>query len=130
VCIEFPNEAFLCAEEQFAEAETLYVNSITTGQEGMHYVYWYLTGTETEIGFWAFNMREPPAPAPPPPAAPPPPVAPPSGAAPAQPTLVCVTARRLVRRLQGQLRKATTQKQKVKFRSKLRRARASIRRVC
>jgi hypothetical protein len=127
VCIEFPDTEFLCAEEQFAEAGFLYVNSITTNEPGMHYVSWYLTGTETEIGFWAFDMKEPPAPPPPPPPAP---ASTLPASTPAGQSTACVAARKRVRRLNGQLHRALGKKQKARIRAKLRKARAVVRREC
>ena len=132
VCVEFPDAEFLCSEENFAPAETLFLNSIETSQPGRHHVYWYLSGTETMIGFWAFDMTEPP-PSPPPPTSP---LAPPTVTPPAPivnqivPSTACVKARNRVRRLQGQLRRATSRIQKVGIRSKLKKARAAVRRAC
>jgi hypothetical protein len=52
--------AVFCTEEEFAEAGVLYVNSITSEQEGNHFVSWYVEGVE--VGSWAFRLDPPPPP--------------------------------------------------------------------
>jgi hypothetical protein len=42
VCVRFPSGRELCADEQQAEAEVLYVNAVTTHVVGRHKVIWYL----------------------------------------------------------------------------------------
>jgi hypothetical protein len=68
VCVTFPNAETICAEEELAEAETLYVNAITTNIVGNHLVSWYVEGVE--VASWTFRLDEPPAPAPAPAPAP------------------------------------------------------------
>lgn len=77
VCVSFPSGQTLCAEEQLAETEVLYVNSITTEIPGNHLVTWYVEGIE--VAAWSFRMDPPPAP---PPAAPPRPAPAPAPAPP------------------------------------------------
>jgi hypothetical protein len=60
VCVTFPSAETLCAEEQLAEEEVLYVNSITTDQTGNHLVAWYVEGVE--IAAWSFRIDAPPSP--------------------------------------------------------------------
>jgi hypothetical protein len=62
VCVTFPGPSTICAEEQPAEAEVLYVNEITTEITGNHLVTWYVEGAE--IASWSFRVDNPP-PAPP-----------------------------------------------------------------
>lgn len=38
ICVEFPDGEVLCAEEQLAEAEVLYLNSIGSDEAGTHNV--------------------------------------------------------------------------------------------
>jgi len=127
VCIEFPNETFACAEEQFAESNVLYVNEIFTEQLGEHWASWWIG--EELIGVWDFRVVEPPKPplaaSPPPLAAPPPPpvVAP-------QVSAACLKARGTVRRVRAQLQKARSRKRKANLRGKLKRARIAARRAC
>lgn len=61
VCVTFPGPSTICAEEQSAEAEVLYVNEITTNITGNHLVTWYVEGVE--IASWSFRMDNPPPPA-------------------------------------------------------------------
>jgi hypothetical protein len=70
VCVTFPEATEICAEEQEAEAEVLYVNEVTTDIPGNHLATWYVEGVE--IASWSFRMDEPPLPTPPirPPATP------------------------------------------------------------
>jgi hypothetical protein len=132
VCVEFPDAAFFCAEEEEAEAGVLYVNPITSGLEGNHLVSWYVEGEE--VGSWAFRLDPPP----PPPSPPPPPPSPPAPApvtAPlpavaSGPSAECLKARRRVDKLKGRLRKAAGIRQKTPIRGKLRSARATEKRVC
>lgn len=128
ICIEFPSGTELCAEEQFAEAETLYLNSITSEVPGNHFVSWYVEGIE--VGSWLFRMD--PIPPPPPPVTPPaqtliPPAVP---AVAPTPNTACSTAQQRVTKLKGQLQKASGHEKKAKLRSKLRNARAGARQVC
>jgi hypothetical protein len=62
VCVTFPSAETLCAEEQEAEAGTLYVNTITTDLVGNHLVSWYVKGVE--VASWSLRMDAPPPPAP------------------------------------------------------------------
>lgn len=128
VCVEFPTEQVLCAEEQFAEAGVLFVNSITTELAGNHFVAWFVEGVE--VGSWSFRMDAPPppppvVPAPAPPAPPAPPVV-----VPAKPSVACSKAKQQVGKFKGQLRKATSRKQRARIRAKLRAARATTRNAC
>ena len=43
-CVHFPDSRPLCAAEQSVEAETLYVNAITTQSPGRHTVIWEVDG--------------------------------------------------------------------------------------
>lgn len=128
VCVEFPDTEFLCTEQpQLAEADVLYVNSITTGLEGDHLVIWYVEGVE--VGSWVFRMDPPP----PPPTLPPPPapvtLIPPPAISTA-PSPHCLAAQQHVAKLKGRLHKAHGAKQKSKIRAKLRIARAAARAAC
>lgn len=127
VCLEFPNGQVLCAEEQFAEGEVLYLNSITTDEAGEYFVVWFVEGVE--VGSWSFRMD-----APPPPPAPVTPivVVPPAPAPVVAPTRSkeCVKDTEQVSKLQAQLRKAVGHKQKAKIRGKLRKARAAVKQAC
>lgn len=60
VCVTFPSAVTLCAEEQFAQTGTLYVNDITTDQTGNHLVAWYVEGVE--VAAWSFRIDAPPSP--------------------------------------------------------------------
>lgn len=62
VCVTFPGEVELCAEEQLAEEGILYVNVITSEVPGDHLVTWYVEGIE--VGAWTFRMESPPPPPP------------------------------------------------------------------
>ncbi len=89
VCVDFPGAETICADEQEAEADVLYVNAITTNIPGNHLVTWYVEGIE--VASWTFRMDNPPAPAAPTPATPPPATAPSSKPAVALPTVLgCV----------------------------------------
>ncbi|HET6998780.1 MAG TPA: hypothetical protein VFI03_09335 [Solirubrobacterales bacterium] len=131
VCVEFPSGTTLCAEEQFAEAETLYVNSITSEAEGNHFVSWYVE--DVEVGSWSFRLDPPPLPpADPPLPAPqvlPPPPPPPLPAAPLK-SQGCLKAEGRVAQLKNRLRNTSGGKQKAKIRGKLRNARVEARRAC
>lgn len=124
VCVEFPNQEFICAEEQEAEEGVLYVNSITTDQPGIHFVSWYVG--DTEVGSWSFRMDAPVPPTPPAPVVPPP----------AQPAVAptpspnCLAAQLQVGKLKHRLQKAGGAKQKKKIRAKLRNARNAVNREC
>jgi hypothetical protein len=125
VCVEFPNQEVLCDEEEFAEAGVLYASSITTDLVGPHYVAWFLSGTETEIGFWAFEMKNPP----------PPPVVTPVTPVITQPAVVpgpsaqCLEAQRQIKKLKRRMLGAGGL-QKAKLRAKLKKARTLASRVC
>lgn len=126
ICVEFPGGKVLCAEEQFAEAEVLYLNSITSELPGNHVVTWYVEGFE--VGSWTFRLD---APAPPPaPVAPAPviPVALPA-VAPA-PTAACLKSQQQVTKFKSRLRNAGSPKQKAKLRGKLKSARAATKNLC
>jgi hypothetical protein len=126
VCVEFPQGAFLCAEEQEAEAGVLYLNSITSETPGLHTVWWYVEGVE--VASWAFRLDPPP----PPPAAPvvTPPVITPAPAVAPPVNSACLKAEKHVGKLKGQLKQASGHSKKVKLRSKLKAARAAARAAC
>jgi hypothetical protein len=129
VCIEFPDAVELCAEEQFAEAGVLYVNSITSNLEGEHLVTWYVEGVE--VGSWTFRLDPPPPPPPPPPAQPlPTPAATPPPAVAPVTSAGCLKAQQRVGSLKNRLRNASGRKRKAKLRIKLRSARVTARHVC
>jgi hypothetical protein len=130
VCVEFPTGEVFCSEEELAEAEILYVNSIfgdePSDEPGDYLVGWFVEGAE--IGSWAFRLDPPP---------PPPPAAPVAVAPPAQPPVIvstvsveCLKAQRRVGALKGRLRNTKGRSQKAKVRSKLKNARATANRVC
>lgn len=127
VCVEFPGGKFLCAEEQLAEAEVLYLNSITTELEGVHTVYWYVG--EDEVGSFVFRMNPPPPP-PTPPAVVPPAILAPAPVLPTGPSADCLIAQGKVSKLKGRLAKATRRQQKVRLRKALKTARASAKTAC
>jgi len=52
VCITFPTQRRLCARGQKAEAETLYVNKVTTSIVGWHKVVWFVDGRRIPWRFW------------------------------------------------------------------------------
>jgi hypothetical protein len=126
VCVEFPSTAFICSEEEFAEAGVLYVNSITSEQPGAHFVSWYVG--EIEVGSWAFRL-DPPAPPAAAPATSPPATTLLPAAAPV-PSTACLKAKQRVGKLKGRLRHALGAKQKTKIRNSLRGARAAVRSAC
>jgi hypothetical protein len=127
VCVEFPGGKEVCAEEQFAEGEALYLNSITSEIPGNHFVSWYVEGVE--VGSWLFRMDPVPPPPPPPVTLPAPTLVPPPVVVPATNT-ACINAQHRVTKLKGQLRKATGSEKKAKLRSKLENARAGARQAC
>ena len=129
VCVEFPNEEVLCAEEQVAEAGVLYVNSITTDEEGFHTASWFVG--ETEVGSFTWRM-EAPKPQPTPPVRPVFTVVPPAPApvVDPSPSPVCLKAQGQVSKLKGRLRKATKRQQKAKIRKALVAARAFAKTAC
>jgi hypothetical protein len=129
-CVTFPSGNTLCAEEQFAEEQVLYVNEITTNIPGNHLVTWYVQGVE--VGAWTFRMDQLPAPTPPAQPAPAPVVVPPVPVVgiPAGPSPACQRARKRVITLQRQLGTAGRPAVKATIRQKLRKARASVRRAC
>ena len=129
VCVEFPSELFLCAEEQLAFAGTLYVNPITTDQVGRHYVDWYLSGTEELLGSWTFDLKEPPKPAPVAVLPPPLPVPAISAPVPTGPSKACLKARKRTKVLSGRLSTAG-KKQKASIRKKLKMSRAKAKKRC
>jgi hypothetical protein len=56
VCVKFPGaNAPRCANRQKAEQGKLYVNPITSDQEGRHKVTWFVAGKR--VGVWFFNLR-------------------------------------------------------------------------
>jgi hypothetical protein len=129
-CVEFPNEEFLCTEAQVAEAGVLYVNSITTDQEGVHTAYWFVG--EKEVGSFAWRM-EAPKPPPTPPVRPVFTVVPPPPAAPVvdpSQSPVCLKAQGQVVKLKSRLGKATRRQQKAKIRKALTAARAFSKKAC
>jgi hypothetical protein len=138
VCVEFPTASVACAEENFAEAGFLYVNSITSEVEGNHLVIWYVEGVE--VGSWVFRMD--PAPPPPPPPLPPPPspaptaspippvVTPVTTTPSPQPSATCRRAKQQVTKLTRRLRNTTGHRQKVRIRVQLGKARSAVRRAC
>ena len=130
VCVVFPSGTELCAEEQFAEAGVLYLNSITSEEAGLHVVSWYVEGIE--VRSWAFRLDPPPPPPAPPvvtttPATTAPVVAP--APAPAQ-SPKCLKARRLVARLSGQVHDAATAKRKAKLKARLKGAKNGVKQAC
>lgn len=52
ICVIFPTRRHICARSQSAEAETLYVNKITTNIVGRHEVRWYVAGGVLVRRFW------------------------------------------------------------------------------
>lgn len=128
VCVEFPGGAYLCAEEQEAEAGVLYVNEITSEVPGLHYVDWYVN--EELIATRGFQLLAPPPPVvppvTPPAAAPPAPVTP----APVGPSPACKRAKGKVQRLKVKLGNAKGKKAKAKVRPSLKAAKAKKQRLC
>src|SRR6476660_5848126 len=65
VCIETPTEE-LCSEEEPAEGEVLFENSLPHPlPAGNYVVYWYVGNAE--VGSWDLRLDPPPPPPPPPP---------------------------------------------------------------
>jgi hypothetical protein len=127
VCVEFPTEEEFCTEKEFAEAGVLYVNSITSKLEGNYFFSWYVEGAE--VGSWTVRLDRPPPPPPVVPPTPAPATAPLPAVAPSPPA-ECLKAQRRVGNLKDQLRNAGGRKRTVKIRGKLRKARATAKRVC
>jgi hypothetical protein len=125
VCVEFPTAEVFCTEEESAEAEILYVNSIASELDGNHFVSWYVEGVE--VGSWAFRLDPPPAV---PPTPTPAPATTPLPAVALGPSAECLKARQRIGNLKDRLRNATGRKRKAKIRVKLRKARAIAKRVC
>jgi hypothetical protein len=128
VCVETPDGFEECAEEQEAEAGTLYVNELVPDELGTYFVSWYVG--LTEVGFSTFRLDPRPAP-PAPPALPPAPapVPPPVAVAPVK-TVACTKAEKLVKQLKNQLQSTSGHKAKTKVRGKLKGARAAVNRAC
>ncbi|MGN6663742.1 MAG: hypothetical protein ACTHK6_06000 [Solirubrobacterales bacterium] len=120
VCVRFPSTETLCAEEQLAQAGTLYVNKILTNQPGAHLITWYVEGVE--IGSWTLTMEPPPPPLAYPSAPTPPEVAP-------APSARCVKARHRLRALRAKL-SAAPPKRRAHLRSEVKRTRAAVNRLC
>jgi hypothetical protein len=119
VCVEFPDGEVLCAEEQEAEANVLYVNEITTEIPGDHFVIWFVG--PTVVGEWEFSMSQPTPPAPPAPPALPALPAPAPAILPAGPTQGCLKARKRVTQIKNQLENAEGRKQRARLRRRRRR---------
>jgi hypothetical protein len=126
VCIETPTGEELCSEEEPAEAETLYENSLPSPlAAGNYFAYWYVGNTE--VGSWSFRLDPPP----PPPTPQVPAVTAPAPPAPVAlgPSPACFKAQLLVTKDKNRLKKAGP-KQKAKIRGKLRKAKAAVRSLC
>jgi hypothetical protein len=52
VCITFPTKRRICAENEEAEAGTLYVNKVTSSAVGWHKVIWFVDGRRFSWRFW------------------------------------------------------------------------------
>jgi hypothetical protein len=52
ICVRYANRKRLCARGQHAEAETLFVNKITTDVVGWHKVVWFVEGRRLVWKFW------------------------------------------------------------------------------
>jgi hypothetical protein len=125
LCIEYPDEYFPCVGPFLAEAKVPQENGFAALEVGRYEAVWYFAGTDEEIGSWEFKMVEPP-----PSSAP--------AASPVVPAVVlpskmdanCQRAKKRVRKLKGQIRRASSSRQKAKLRGKLKRARAKVKRVC
>jgi hypothetical protein len=124
VCVTFPNAETLCAEEEIAEAETLYVNTITSNLPGEHLVTWYIEGLQ--VASWSFRLDAPPAPAPIalPPSSPTV-VQPPTGQGPR-----CRNAKHRIAKLVARLRTAATHSERLRIQAQLKAARSHARSVC
>ncbi|MDX6622899.1 MAG: hypothetical protein QOE75_831 [Solirubrobacterales bacterium] len=124
VCVEFPGGGYLCAEDQPAHEGTLYVNSIASEVLGSHRVEWYVE--DAMIATWSFDLEaEPP---PPPPVVPPPTTLAP--AIPSGPSDSCNRARGRVRWYATKLKWAEGSRERARFRSKLRWAKALVKTRC
>jgi hypothetical protein len=129
VCVEFPSEEVFCSEEEEeAEADVLYINSITIDETGNHFVSWYVEGVE--VGSWTFRVDAPTPPSTPIAPAPvvPAPVAP-AATLPAH-SAECLKAQQRIRALKGRLRRLAAGAQKTKTRAKLKNARSAAKRLC
>jgi hypothetical protein len=149
ICVAFPDGETLCAEEQIAEAEELYVNEITTEELGSHLVTWYVEGVE--VASWSFRIDPLPEPEPAPVILPvttsPPTSTPPSTSPPAPTTPVaatpiapmmpkpgpspaCFKDKRRVKALTKKLKTTRSRKGRAAIRRSLRKAKAATRRAC
>jgi hypothetical protein len=141
VCVTFPSAETLCAEEQLAEEETLYVNEITTDVPGTHLVTWYVEGVE--VAAWSFRMdpvppvtppvTTPPVSTPPVTTALPPPAVGALAATPApesKPSSACLSAKQQISKLGRQLSSAKSAKRKSTIRKALNKARTAKTRSC
>lgn len=54
VCVVFPLGRRLCANEQVAQAGTLYVSKVTTNAIGRHKVIWYAAGQRLVRHLWRY----------------------------------------------------------------------------
>jgi excalibur calcium-binding domain-containing protein len=54
VCVVFPLGRRICADEQLAQAATLYVNKLTTNAIGRHKVIWYAAGQRLVRVLWRY----------------------------------------------------------------------------
>jgi hypothetical protein len=125
VCVTFPGETEICAEEEEAEEGVLYVNAITTEIPGNHLVQWYVEGVE--VGAWTFRMDAPASPAPTAIVTTPPPVVVPPASG---PNLACQSARHRVKKLKTKLQAAETAKAKRGIRKSLRKAKSAAALAC
>lgn len=127
ICVEFPDGFEECAEEQEAEAGTLYVNKLVADELGTYSFSWYVG--PTEVGF--STLRLDPRPAPPaPPALPPAPApVPPPAVLPVK-TVACTKSEKRVKQLKSQLRNTSGREAKAKVRGKLKGAKAAVNRAC
>jgi hypothetical protein len=124
ICVEFPDGAYVCREEEEAEEGVLYVNPITADLTGDYLVEWYVEGVE--VGNWAFRIDAPPPPPVVVPASPPASVvSPPPG-----PTRACLLAKKRVKKLQAQLKAAKSAKAKKGLRKRLHGAKAAKKAAC
>jgi hypothetical protein len=147
VCVELPTGEELCTEEELAEAEVLYVNTLLGELEGEYLFTWYVEGLP--VGSWTVRLDPPPpaptptpAPAPTPPPSPAPPTTTPV-TTPSGPSAKCRSSKARVRALGKQAnaleqrlkhakgqQKANIRAQEAKIQGKLRRARSAARRAC
>ena len=54
VCITFPSQRRICAIEQSALANTLYVNKVTSNALGRHKLVWYTAGRKLVRYLWRY----------------------------------------------------------------------------